>query len=119
MITKLKKINYIIVTVAIFVGIILWFMMPQTVPVHYNASCVADSYGHKMVLLMEILVPLVGLIPFKAEKIEFKDPTIPEEEIKEINEYEQKKVEVIKIILSSVLGIVLLYSYIFTLVTAG
>jgi len=36
-----------------------------------------------------------------------------------MNEYEQKKVEVIKIILSSVLGIVLVYSYIFTLVTVG
>lgn len=100
----LNSINYILKAITITGGIIVWFMLPANIPIHFNRSFEPDSYGSKVIILIAFALPLISFIPFA---VELPDKNI----VTDKNMYnmlvleEQRKAAMKKLVLTALMSI--------------
>lgn len=95
-------------TLLVFIiGFVLWFMLPEQVPIHFSQSG-PDDFGNKIILLLIFVLPLFGLVPWQRDKVEIHDTSVTDEMKKLLDEDEDRKKEIYQSITASVVCAVFL-----------
>jgi len=89
------------------ISLLIWLGLPNNVPIHFSVNN-PDSYGDKIIYSILFLLNLSTFIPWRNEKIEFHGNDITEEMIKEIQLYEDKRVEYFHLVYTVVMSLVTL-----------
>lgn len=59
----LNTCRHLVIWLTIIGGLIVWILLPDQVPIHFNLTFSADRYGSKLWSLGLLLLPLCGYIP--------------------------------------------------------
>lgn len=98
---KIIKIIAIVIDVTtILFAFIKWFKLPDVIPAHYNSLMQPDRYGNKTELIIVILSPILGMIPWKGNKKEYH--CTDEETVKKATEEQKKTTSITQLIVSIV-----------------
>lgn len=75
---KLNSISNVIKIIAIIIDIAtilfaltVWIRLPNEVPLHFSSFQHPDRYGSKIELLITVLFPVLGMIPWKTSEKEY------------------------------------------------
>lgn len=86
----MKILAIILDFVTILFALFTWLNLPQEVPVHFDLLMHPDRYGDKAELLILVLFPLFGLIPWRTKEAEYH--STDEETLKKAAEEHKKAV---------------------------
>ncbi len=109
---NIRLIKHIVVVGSILIYFILWCKLPRTVGIHYDAACNANAYGHKDILLIYILFPLVAYIPMPHDEPPEIHSSELQELYKEMVEDEKRKKEYILLGLGIIQAIIMMVTII-------